>query len=50
VGTGWGAINGISEYFEHVKDNKSGQALFMRVIDGEQSKLRTNLKTMLLTK
>jgi phage/plasmid-like protein (TIGR03299 family) len=50
VGTGWGAINGISEYFEHVKDNKSGQALFMRVIDGEQAKIRTNLKTMLLTK
>jgi phage/plasmid-like protein (TIGR03299 family) len=49
-GTAWGALNGISEFYEHVKDNRSGEALFGRVIDGSQAKLRTNLKGQLLAK
>lgn len=49
-GTAWGAVNGVSEYFEHIKDNKSGQALFSRVLDGQQAKLRTQMKTALLVK
>jgi phage/plasmid-like protein (TIGR03299 family) len=48
-GTGWGALNGVSEYYEHVKDNKSGEALFSRVLDGQQAKLRSAMKGALLT-
>lgn len=47
-GTAWGAVNGITEYYEHVKDNRSDSALFGRTLDGAQAKFRTNVKTRLL--
>lgn len=49
-GTAWGAINGITEYYEHVKDNRSDSALFGRMLDGQQAKFRTTIKQRLLAK
>jgi len=48
LGTGWGAVNAVSEYEEHVKKNASGEALFSRLLDGRDAKLRTTLKDQLL--
>jgi phage/plasmid-like protein (TIGR03299 family) len=39
-GTAWAGLNGIAEYFEHVKPNRSGEAIFSRVIDGSGAKMR----------
>jgi phage/plasmid-like protein (TIGR03299 family) len=47
-GTGWGALNGVTEYFEHVKQNRSPDAHFVRMMDGPQYKLRTDLANRLL--
>lgn len=49
-GTAWGFINGLTEYTEHVKANRSDQAMFTRVIDGPDAKMRTNLKNKLLAR
>jgi phage/plasmid-like protein (TIGR03299 family) len=48
--TAWGALNGITEFYEHVKENRSGEALFGRILDGQQAKLRTTLKNRLLAR
>jgi phage/plasmid-like protein (TIGR03299 family) len=47
-GTGWGALNGVTEYFEHLKQNRSRDAHFTRMFDGPQYKLRTDLANSLL--
>jgi phage/plasmid-like protein (TIGR03299 family) len=47
-GTGWGFINALTEYQEHVKPNRSGEALLTRTLDGENAKMRTALKNRLL--
>lgn len=46
--TGWGVLNAVSEYHEHLKDNKSSGALFTRMFDGSDVKLRRKLATRLL--
>lgn len=49
AGTGWGAWNGVTEYYEHLKRNRSADAHFIRMFDGDQYRLRTNLKNSLLS-
>jgi phage/plasmid-like protein (TIGR03299 family) len=50
TGTGWGALNAVSEYVEHTKPNRSGEAAFQRLIDGRDMKLRSTLKQQLLVR
>jgi phage/plasmid-like protein (TIGR03299 family) len=50
TGTAWGALNGITEYFEHGRPNRSGEALFARTLYGEQSKLRAQWVDRLLAR
>ena len=47
AGTAWGALNGVTEYFEHLKANRSADAHFTRMFDGPQFKLRTDLANRL---
>ncbi len=49
AGTAWGAFNGVTELLEHGIDHRSAQAQFVRVFDGDQFKLRTNLRGHLLS-
>ena len=46
--TAWGAINAVTEHFEHGKANRSADAHFVRMFDGPQYKLRTDLSNRLL--
>jgi phage/plasmid-like protein (TIGR03299 family) len=47
--TGWGVLNAVSEFQEHVKENRSEEALFTRLLAGPDAKLRNNLRTKILT-
>jgi phage/plasmid-like protein (TIGR03299 family) len=47
-GTAWGTINGVTEFYEHMKPNRSADAHFVRMFDGAQFQLRTNLTNKLL--
>lgn len=49
-GTGWGFINGLTEWQEHVKKNESAEALFTRTLDGENFKIRDAIKSKLLAR
>lgn len=46
--TGWGLLNAVTEYREHGKQNRSGEALLTRTLDGPDAKLRANLSRRLL--
>jgi phage/plasmid-like protein (TIGR03299 family) len=50
--TGWGALNAVSEYEEHIRradrTNTSGEAAFERLLTGKDMKLRTAVKDRLL--
>lgn len=48
--TAWGALNAMSEYKEHVKKNKSGEALLTRLLDGEDAKLRASFTDRMLAR
>ncbi len=39
-GTGWGALNAITEYFEHGRDTRSSEAMFQNVTGGEIARVR----------
>jgi phage/plasmid-like protein (TIGR03299 family) len=47
-GTGWGVFNGVTEHLEHGENHRSGDAHFVRMFDGPQFKLRTNLANKIL--
>jgi phage/plasmid-like protein (TIGR03299 family) len=49
-GTAWGALNAMSEYQEHVKRNRSGEALLVRTLDGQNAKLRTAFTRRMLAR
>jgi phage/plasmid-like protein (TIGR03299 family) len=44
----WKAVNATTEYFEHLKQNRSADAHFTRMFDGPQFNLRTSLSNKLL--
>lgn len=48
--TAWGALNAVSEFVEHVRPNRSGEALFTRLMDGRDFKLRSTLKDQMLAR
>jgi phage/plasmid-like protein (TIGR03299 family) len=48
-GTGWAAFNGVTEQLEHKETHRSGDAHFVRMFDGPQFKLRTNLASKILS-
>lgn len=48
--TAWGALNGMSEFQEHVKKNRSGEALLTRLLDGQNAKMRTAFKNKMLAR
>lgn len=48
LGTGYGLLNGLTEYMDHVKVQRSGNARFESIMHGEGAKFRVNLTKRLL--
>lgn len=46
-GTAWGALNAVTEYFEHGRETRSAEAVFTGVMDGNIATLRNNLTARL---
>jgi hypothetical protein len=42
-GTGWGLLNGLTEYMDHIKPQRSGNARFESITFGEGAKMRVKL-------
>lgn len=49
-GTGWGFLNGLTEWQQHGRANRSDQAAFTRTLDGTEAKMRATLRTRLLAR
>jgi phage/plasmid-like protein (TIGR03299 family) len=49
LGTGYGLLNGLTEYMDHVKTQRNGNARFESVMHGEGAKFRFGLTKRLLT-
>lgn len=47
-GTAWGAINAITEYFDHGRDTRSEEAVFTNIMDGHIAGLRNRASKQLL--
>lgn len=47
-GTGYGLLNGLTEYMDHLKVQRNGNARFESVMHGEGAKFRVNLTKRLL--
>jgi len=48
VGTGYGLLNGLTDYFDHRINRRTEEARFVSQIDGEGAKFRNNLAQALL--
>lgn len=48
-GTGWGAMNAITEYFDHFRDTTSAEAVMMSTLDGEIASIRNRAAQSLLS-
>lgn len=48
TGTAWGGLNAVTEYYDHLRDNRSQEALFTQVTRGKPAQIRQNLATRLL--
>lgn len=46
-GTGWGWLNGLTEYMDHVKPQRNGNARFESITFGEGAKFRTEMAAKL---
>jgi phage/plasmid-like protein (TIGR03299 family) len=49
AGTAWGAFNGITEELEHGQVHRSAQAQFIRTFEGDHFKIRSSLRSHLLS-
>lgn len=47
-GTGWGAMNAITEYFDHYRELRSDEARFYRAMTGDAAKIRNEASRLLL--
>lgn len=47
-GTAWGAMNAITEYFDHGRQTRSGEAVFTNVVDGQIAGIRNRASHQLL--
>lgn len=47
-GTGWGAYNALTEYFDHGRETRSSEAVFSSVMDGHVASLRNEVSSRLL--
>lgn len=47
-GSGWGAINAITEYFDHGRETRSAEAVFTNIMDGQIAGLRNRASKRLL--
>lgn len=48
-GTAWGAINAITEYFDHGRETRSEEAVFTNIMDGQIAGLRNRASKQLLS-
>lgn len=48
-GTGWGALNAVTEYFDHGRGTRSKEASFFTTFDGEGARIREAMHKQLLT-
>lgn len=46
-GTAWGALQGVTEYFEHGRDTRSPAAILSQTLDGALATIRNNVVTRL---
>lgn len=49
-GTGWGAFNAVTEYFDHVRETRSLEARFTSIMDGGVADIRNRTAELLLAK
>ncbi len=49
AGTAWGAFNGVTELLEHGLEHRSAQAQFIRTFEGDHFKIRSSLRSHLLS-
>jgi hypothetical protein len=47
-GTGWGLVNGLTEYQQWYRENTQPEATFFNVIDGPTASYRNRVSSMLL--
>jgi phage/plasmid-like protein (TIGR03299 family) len=48
TGTGWGAFNAVTEYFDHGRDTSSVEGVFNQIMDGEIASIRNKVSSQLL--
>lgn len=49
TGTAWGALNAITEYFDHHRDIRSSDSAMLNALDGENAKVRNKALQLLLS-